>query len=373
MRTLRFLLEKEFRQIFRNPAILRVIFVVPILQLLLLPWAADYEVRNIKLAVIDHDHSSYTRQMISKITASGYFLLDQYTNSYKEALVEIEKDRADIILEIPAHFEKDLVRENEATILLSIDAINGVKAGLGASYLQTIIHDFNNEVRSKWIQLPRFNPEVNIDIRPSNWYNPLMNYKFFMVPGILVMLVTIVGSFLTCLNIVKEKEMGTIEQINVTPIKKYHFILGKLIPFWFLGMLILSIGLFIAWLLYGIVPVGSLFTIYVFAAVYLLAVLGFGLLISSFASSQQQAMLITFFLFMVFILLGGLYTPIESMPVWAQWFTRFNPVTYFIEVMRLVVLKGSDLSDISRHIITVFGFAIALNTWAIVSYRKRRG
>jgi ABC-2 type transport system permease protein len=265
------------------------------------------------------------------------------------------------------------VRENEATLLLSIDAINGVKAGLGASYLQSIIHDFNNEVRSKWIQLPRFNPEVIIDIRPSNWYNPLMNYKYFMVPGILVLLVTIVGSFLTALNIVKEKEIGTIEQINVTPIKKYHFILGKLIPFWVMGMIILSIGLFIAWLLYGIVPVGSVFTIYVFAAVYLMALLGFGLLISSFASSQQQAMLVTFFIFIVFILLGGLYTPIESMPIWAQWFTRFNPVTYFIEVMRLVVLKGSDLSDISRHIVIVLGFAIALNTWAILSYRKRRG
>jgi ABC-2 type transport system permease protein len=371
MRTLKFLLQKEFRQIFRDPAILRVIFVVPVLQLLLLPWAADYEVRNIKLAVVDHDHSDYSRRLISKITASGYFKLDDYTNSYNKALKEIEKNKADIIVEIPVNFERNLVKENEATLFLAADAINGIKAGLGSSYLQTIIRDFNNEVRSEWIQMPRFSAEINIDVRPNNWYNPLMNYKFFMVPGILVMLVTIVGSFLTSLNIVKEKELGTIEQINVTPIKKYHFILGKLIPFWILGLLILSIGMFIAWVLYGIVPVGSLVTIYVFAAVYLLAVLGYGLLISTYSSSQQQAMLVTFFLFIVFILLGGLYTPVDSMPVWAQWFTRFNVVAYFIEVMRLVILKGSSLSDISRHIAIVFVFALLLNLWAVVSYRKR--
>ena len=138
-----------------------------------------------------------------------------------------------------------------------------------------------------------------------------------------------------------------------------------------MGLLILTIGMIIAWILYGIVPVGSLFTIYLFAAVYLLAILGYGLLISTFASSQQQAMLATFFLFMIFVLLGGLYTPIESMPFWAQWFTRVNPVTYFIEVMRLVVLKGSSLSDIAPHIGVVSIYAVVLNVWAVFSYRKR--
>lgn len=371
MRTLTFLLQKEFRQIFRNPAILRVIFIVPLLQLLLLPWAADYEVHNIKLSVVNLDHGTYARRLIAKITASGYFILDQYTHSYNNAFKEVEQHRADIVLQIPAHFERDLIRENEATVFLAANAINGVKAGLGISYLQNIIRDFNSEIRDAWIQTPRFSPEITIDVNPANWYNPLMNYKYFMVPGILVMLVTIVGSFLTSMNIVKEKEMGTIEQINVTPVKKYHFILGKLIPFWVLGLLVLTVGFLITWLLYGIKPVGSFFTIYLFAAIYLLAVLGFGLLISTFASSQQQAMLITFFLFMIYILLGGLYTPVESMPLWAQWFTRFNPVSYFIEVMRLVVLKGSSISDIMPHILIVLAFAVVLNVWAVLSYRKR--
>jgi ABC-2 type transport system permease protein len=371
MRTLKFLLQKEFRQIFRDKSILRVIFMMPAIQLLILPWAADYEVKNINLAVVDNDHSDYAQKLILKITASKYFKLDKYTASYKDAMHEIENNNADIILEIPASFEKDLVKESSSNLFMAANAINGAKAGLGASYLQTIIQNFNNDIRTQWIQLPRFNTETNIDITYSNWFNPLMNYKFFMVPGILVLLVTMVGSFLAAMNIVKEKEIGTIEQINVTPIKKYHFILGKLIPFWVLGLMILTIGLLISYLAYGIIPAGSFFTIYIFAACYLLAVLGLGLLISTYSSTQQQAMLFSFFLIMIFVLLSGLYTPISSMPVWAQWITKFNPVSYFIEVMRMVVLKGSSIADISRNIFIVLGFAVVLNIWAVLSYRKR--
>ncbi len=198
-----------------------------------------------------------------------------------------------------------------------------------------------------------------------------MNYKFFMVPGILVILVTMTGAFLSALNIVKEKEVGTIEQINVTPIRKYQFILGKLVPFWVLGQIVLSIGLLIAYVIYGIVPVGNILTIYIFAAIYLLAVLGLGLLVSTLANTQQQAMLISFFMMMVFILLGGLYTSIDSMPQWAQTFTKFNPVSYFIEVMRMVVLKGSSLYDIRYHLGIVAIFGIVLNSFAVWNYRKR--
>jgi ABC-2 type transport system permease protein len=371
MRTLRFLLQKEFRQIFRDPAILRIIFVMPVIQLLILPWAADYEVKDINLSVVDHDHSSYSRQLVSKITASGYFILDEYTNSYDQSLGRIERDKSDLVLEIPASFEKNLVKEDQSELFIAVNAINGVKANLGGAYLGSIIQDYNREVRLKWIQFPRFNPELTIEITSSNWFNPLMNYKFFMVPGILVILLTMVGANLAAINIVREKEIGTIEQINVTPIKKYHFILGKLIPFWLLGLIVLSLGLLIARVAYGIIPVGSFLVIYAFAAVYLLAVLGLGLLVSTYSSNQQQAMLVSFFMMMIFILLGGLYTSIDSMPAWARAITKINPVAYFIEVMRMVVLKGSGFADIKNHLLTVLGFAIILNGWAVFSYRKR--
>lgn len=371
MRTLKFLLQKEFRQVSRDPSIIRIIFILPVVQLLILPWAADYEIKDLRLSVIDHDHSSYSRQLISKITASNYFLLGQYSDSYKQSLEAIEKGKVDLVLEIPAHFERNLVKENEAPVFMAVNAINGVKAGLGGAYLQSIIRDYNAEVRMKWIQMPRFSPELNIEVVTANWFNPLMNYKFFMVPGILVVLLTMVGANLSALNIVKEKEIGTIEQINVTPIKKYHFILGKLIPFWLIGLVILSIGLLIAWLAYGIVPVGSLLVIYAFAALYLLAVLGLGLLISTYTHNQQQAMLISFFMMMVFILLGGLYTSIESMPAWARVITKFNPVAYFVEVIRMVVLKGSGFGDIKNQMLVMLGFAVVLNSWAIYNYKKR--
>ncbi|HNP95105.1 MAG TPA: ABC transporter permease [Cyclobacteriaceae bacterium] len=371
MRTLRILLEKEFRQIFRNPAILRLIFMMPSIQLIVLPLAADYEVKNIKIAVVDQDHSTYSRQLVNKISASKYFDLASYTSSYNEALEEVEKDRADLVLQIPANFEKDIVKHDESSLFMALNAINGVKANLGGVYLRNIINDFNNDIRLDWIQMPRFNPQPMIQVSTINWFNPLLNYQYFMVPGILVILVTMVGSFLSALNIVREKEVGTIEQINVTPIRKHQFILGKLIPFWVLGIVVLTIGMILARLFYGIVPDGSLLTIYLFAVIYLLSVLGLGLLISTYTETQQQAMLISFFMMMIFILLGGLYTSIDSMPAWAQTFTKFNPVSYFIEVMRMVVLKGSSLYDIRYHLLIVAAFGVFLNTWAVINYRKR--
>lgn len=370
MRTIRFLLQKEFRQILRNKTIRMMIFVMPAVQLIIMPLAADYEVKNINLAVVDHDHSTYSRQLINKITASGYFRLTGYNQSFKESFGLIEKDKADLVLEIPARFEKDIIKENEAKVFVAVNAINGTKASLGGAYIGNIIRDYNTEIRAKLIPVTRFNPMPTVEVTSSNWFNVHMNYHVFMVPGILAILVTMVGGFLSALNIVKEKEVGTIEQINVTPIKKHHFIIGKLIPFWVLGNVIFSIGMLIAWSIYGIVPVGNLLVLYTCISMYLLAILGFGLLISTFCDTQQQAMLIMFFFMMIFILLGGLYTSIDSMPEWARTISKFNPAAYLIDVIRMVVLKGSEFKDVLPHIVKLGIFAIVLNSWAVVNYRK---
>jgi ABC-2 type transport system permease protein len=371
MRMLKFLLQKELLQIFRDPGIIRVLFLMPIVQLLILPLAADYTIKNINLGVVDHDHSEYSRKLVNKIVSSGYFRLRDYSPTFNQGLKAIESDKTDLILEIPTHFERDLVKDNQATLFVAVDAINGVKAGLGGAYIQQIIQDYNQDVRMQWIQQPRLNPEPTIDVTYSDWYNPNMNYRVFMVPGILVMLITMIGSTFAANNIVREKEMGTIEQINVSPIKKYQFILGKLIPFWMLALGVLTIGLIIARLVYGIIPLGSYFTIYVFASIYLVAILGLGLLLSTYAQTQQQSMLVSFFVTMIFNLMSGLYTPIESMPAWAQMVTKFNPVSYFIEVMRMVMLKGSSIGDIRTQIFAIIGFAVFFNGWAILNYSKR--
>lgn len=370
MRILRFLLIKEFKQIFRNRAILAIILAMPIVQLIILPLAANYEVKNINLAVIDNDHSDYSRDLITKVVSSGYFRLTGYSQSYNKAIQLVEEDKADIILEIPHNFEQELLRENQQKLFIAINAVNGAKAGLGGGYIAAIIQEFNNQIRIKNTTSSKFNPIPVIEITSSNWYNPYLNYRLYMVPGVLAMLVTLVGGFLSSLNIVKEKEGGTIEQINVSPIKKYHFILGKLIPFWILGNIVFGLGLIVSWIFYGIVPLGSILVLYGFVTIYLLAILGFGLLVSTFCETQQQAMLIMFFFIMIFVLMGGLFTSIDSMPDWAKTVSRFNPVSYFIDVMRMVIIKGSGFNDIKQHLGIIVCFAIVLNTAAIFNYRK---
>lgn len=370
MRILRFLLIKEFKQIFRNRAILAIILAMPVIQLIILPLAANYEVKNINLAVIDNDHSDYSRDLITKVTSSGYFRLTGYSQSYRKALHLVEEDKADIILEIPKNFEKELLTENQQQLFITINAVNGTKAGLGGGYISSIIQEYNNQIRVKNIVPDKFNPMPVIEITSSNWYNPNLNYRLYMVPGVLAMLVTLVGGFLSALNIVKEKEGGTIEQINVSPIKKYHFILGKLIPFWILGNVVFGLGLIVSWIFYGIVPLGSILLLYGFVVLYLLAILGFGLLVSTFCETQQQAMLIMFFFIMIFVLMGGLFTSIDSMPEWAKTVSRFNPVSYFIDVMRMVIIKGSTFQDIKPHMLIIICFAIVLNFAAVLNYRK---
>ncbi|UUF14249.1 MULTISPECIES: ABC transporter permease [Flavobacterium] len=370
MRIIKFLLIKEFKQIFRNRAILAVIMVMPVMQLIILPLAANYEIKNINLAVVDNDRSDYSRDLINQVIASGYFKLRTYNDSYKQAFTQLEEDNADLILEIPHGFEEDLIKENKQQLFIGVNAINGTKAGLGAGYISDIIREYNNGLRKKMNVPTSFNAMPVIEITSSNWYNPHLNYQLYMVPGILAILVTLVGGFLSALNIVKEKEAGTIEQINVSPVKKYHFILGKLIPFWILGNVVFTLGLLVGWIFYGIIPVGNLLVLYAFIAVYLLAILGFGLLVSTICDTQQQAMLIMFFFVMIFVLMGGLFTPIDSMPDWAKTVSKFNPISYFIDVMRMVVIKGSGFKDVQKHILVIIGFAIVLNIAAVLNYRK---
>lgn len=370
MRTLKFILRKEFRMIFRDKGILPIIFILPMIQLLIMPLAANFDVKYVNIAIVDNDHSTYTQQLIAKIGSSGYFHLTGYKTSYKEALRLVDRDKADIILEIPAHFEQNLIKEGTQKVYVAADAINGVKGSLGSAYLTSVLTDFNNDIRLEWVQPEKITNSANIDISTINWFNTHLDYQVFMVPGILVILVTMVAGFIAALNIVKEKEMGTIEQINVSPIKKWQFIIGKLIPFWLIGVFDFTIGLLIARFVYGIIPVGHLAVLYLFLSVYLVAMLGFGLLISTYSDNQLQAMFVAFFFIMIFILMSGLFTSVDNMPDWAKFISRMTPVTYFVEVIRMIVLKGSGLSDIKNQLFIEIGFAVVLNGWAILNYRK---
>ncbi len=370
MRPLWFLLQKEFRQIFRDRGFIGRLFIAPAIQLILLPMAANYTIKNINIAIVDHDHSSISAKLPNKILSSGYFKLADYTDFNSKATKLIEDDKADIVMEIPEGFERNLIREGSQKMAIEVNAINGVKASIGFAYLSNIITDYNNDIRLQWIQPERTEPQPTIDVVPSFWYNPSLTYYIFMVPAILVSLITGIAGLSAAFNIVKEKELGTIEQINVTPIKKYQFILGKLIPFVVMGAIVFSFGMLIAWIGYGIVPLGNLAVLYLFLLVFLFAILGFGLLVSTYAETQQQANSLMFLFMMIFNMMSGLYTPIDSMPGWAKVVTHLFPISYFIDVMRMVVIKGSGLHDIMMQLLYVFLIGLVLNTWAILNYRK---
>lgn len=348
-----------------------MMMIAPVMQLIIFPLAADFEVKNINLVVLDQDHSTYSQKIVNRMVASGYFRLVDMADNETEAQAALDKGEADLVLQIPARFEKALIKEDEASLQMRADAVNVIKAGMGMNYGGQIINAVNQEIREDFVQFPRFNPVPLIDISTRFWYNPEFNYRHYMAPGILALLLTMVGAMMSSLNIVREREIGTMEQINVTPIKSWQFLMAKLIPFWIIGLVSLTIGLTVCYLLFGIIALGSYFTLYAFAMIYLIAALGIGQLIASFSHTQQQATLFSFFFMMMFVLLSGLFTPIESMPRWAQWLAAINPVSYFVDVMRSVVLKGSSIYDLKDRFFSIIGFAILFNLIAILSYRKR--
>lgn len=365
MRTVRFLIRKEFIQLMRNKAVLPLIFAMPIIQLVILANAADYEIKNINVFWIDQDQSTISQLLKSKIEASKYFDISGYSFSEKAGDIELEDGACDLVVNIPSGFERNFINGTNKSIQLIANAIDGTKAAIGTGYMSRVIQEVGLETA---ISSPSAMKNINLEY--SFWYNPELNYKTFMVPGILVLLVTMIGMFVASMNIVREKELGTIEQLNVTPIKKHHFILGKLIPLWIVGLIEFTAGLLVGKLIFNIPIVGSLFLLYGFTMVYLVMVLGAGMLISTVTETQQQAMFVTWFFLVVFILMGGLFTPIENMPDWAQYITRFNPIRYFIEVVRMVLLKGATLKDISDQLIIISAYAVAINGLAVWMYRK---
>lgn len=370
MRILATLLVKEFKQIFRNRMMLPIIFVVPVVQMILLTYAASLEMKGISMAVVDQDHSQASRLLVSSFKASPFFDISLSGSSYPEAEEELTSDRVDVILHLKHGFEKRMYSEKETDLQLVINAINATEAGLVNAYCTRIITEYNTRVRADWFGMDASDGMTKIEVIPEYWYNTQLDYKIYMFSGILVIIVTLIGMLLTALNLVREKEMGTTEQINVTPIRKYQFIMAKLLPFMVIALFELAFGLVIGRLLFGLPMVGSIGLLFLFTCVYLLVVLGFGLFLSSISHTQQQMMFMAFFFMVTFILMSGVFTPTDSMPAWAQKVNLINPVAYFMRVIRMILLKGSGFADISREFYSLCIYAIAILTLAISNYRK---
>lgn len=367
---LRYLIEKEIKQFVRNAFLPRLVMLMPLMMMLVLPWAANQEVTNLQLCVVDHDGSQTSRRLIAQAVAGRYFDLASMAPDYDTALHEIEQGRADVILEVPRHMGRDLDRGDSPQLFIAANSVNGTKGMMGAAYLSQIVSQAGGQLYDK-SRATVAGSGAPVAVSLNYRYNPRLDYKVYMVPAMMVMLLTLLTGFLPALNIVSEKETGTIEQINVTPVGRFEFIFAKLLPYWVIGLAVMTLCLGLAWLVYGLVPEGSLLTIYAFAGIYILVVSGMGLVISNHSATMQQAVFVMYFFVMILLLMSGLFTPVASMPGWAQWIAAFNPLKYFVFVMRSVFLKGSTLADLIPSLGALAAFALVLNSWAVVSYSKR--
>ena len=404
MRIILMLIKKEFLQVFRNPLLLSILVVAPLVEFMIFPFCADYEIKVLDIAFIDNDHSQMSKDIIHKFNSSDIFVTHGILDNKKSADEMMKHDKIDILIEIPQDFEQDLFNNQETRIAITANAINSVKAGIGTGYAQEIIggymQDFAEKSGSAELQalaakiqaeqaaaqkrqkegkmsLPSIDNNTTVSSRPAKigisniyWYNEQMNYKNLIVPGILVILVTLIGCYVTALNLVREKEIGTIEQVNVTPIKRWQFLIGKMIPFWLLGMVEFIAGLLIMKFIFGISVQGSVPVLLGITAIYLLVMLGLGFFISSVSENQLQSMFIVLFLFIVFVLLSGVFTPTEGMPEWAHKINYLNPMSFYIEVIKKIILKGSAFYSVQTETIVLSIMAVLINTGAILSYKE---
>lgn len=370
MRTILYLIRKEFLQIFRNKFISRAMFAVPIAQMLLLVPAVTFEIKNVRLCIIDNDLTSESRGLISKLEGSTFFKVAFSTFSENEANNLLHKNKFDLILNIPSGFGENLGTGKTGKLSVSVDAINASSAQLSWAYLTGVIRDYNMNILTENINSVPFAPVPQIMITNRFWYNEMLNYKHYMLPGVLTLLVTVVGFLLAGLNMVREKEVGTIEQLNVTPVRKYQLIVAKMVPFLIIGLIDLSLGLIIGKLVFNIPFVGSITLLFLCASIFLIAVLGLALFISTISGTQQQFMFVAFFCMIIFMLMSGLFTPYESMPMWAQDINLINPVAYLMKINRMVMLKGSTIHDIGRELYSLVAIATIFTTMAVRRYRK---
>ena len=351
MKTLFVLLDKEIRQFFRNAFLPKLVIVFPVMVILIIPWVTTMDVRHIGVSVVDNDHSETSRRIIQKIEASDYFNLRGVTESYDDSFALLEGGEADVILTIPNDFELSLIGDSPKRIGIDVNGINAMKGGLGSQYMvQLVMQTFGELQQEKSVVV---SPDL---FTVQNRYNPTLDYKHFMIPA---------------LNLVSEKEIGTIEQINVTPVSRLSFTLAKLIPYWIIGFLVLTVAMVLAWLVYGLSPEGSPGSIYLAALLFVFTMSGMGVTIANNSSTMQQTMFVMFFFVMIFILMSGLFTPIESMPTWAQWITYILPPRYFVEVMRSVYLKGTMFVELWPNYVALAVFAVLFNSMAALTYKKQ--
>ncbi len=358
--TLKYLLRKEFTQIRRNSFLPRLIIIYPILIMCVMPWIMNMEVKNIAVDVVDNDRSTQSQQLVHEIEANKYFVFHGQQPTYAAALNNIEHSETDIAVVIPQNYSCDLTLGRMPQVLIAANAVNGTKGSIGSVYLSQVVSA--NALPSA--------AAIQSKVATLYLYNKHLNFKLFMIPALFAIIMMLMTGFLPTLNIVNEKETGTIEQMNVTPVSKWTFILAKLIPYWFIAFFIITVCLVLAWAVYGIAPVGNIALIYLLAMLLALFFSSFGLIISNYSDTMQQAIFVMWFFVVILLLLSGLFTPTRSMPSVPYLTTYINPVSYFIEAIRTVFIRGGSFSSIAHQIFALSGIALFMGGWAVMSYKK---
>lgn len=362
MRTLMILLRKEFILFWKNKFMPKMAFIFPCAVILIIPLVTTMDVRHVGVAVVDRDSSPMSAHITADLAASPIFSVSIW-QSYEGAFELIKRSECDVILEIPEGFQKSVVTRQPLAPHISANGVNGLKGSLGARYVsQSVVQSF---AAYTGMAMP--------DIVSTQYlYNPTLEYRNYMIPALMIMLLIMICGFLPALNLVGEKETGTIEQMNVTPVKTSVFVLSKVIPYWIIGIVDITLAMLIAVAVYGLAPAGALGAIYLAAMLFIFVMSGLGIIIANNSSRMSQSMFLMFFVVVIFVLMSGLLTPISSMPEWAQAITYALPPRYFIDIMRSIYLKATPMTALLPQFAMLAAFALLTNTLAAITYKKRK-
>lgn len=374
MRRVFYLVQKEFRQVFRDKSMIAILFVVPFIQLVLLGNAITTEVKHVTMLISDQDNSPMSRGMAEAFRNTEHFDLVGFEQHYAELPRALDQGRAKVALVIPQHFQRDVVLGRRPSVQVLVDGLDGNTAGVALSYISRITALYQGSIAAEEPLLARsMSASRVVSAEPRFWFNPELESKVYVIPGIVALLLLIITVFLTSMSIVREKEIGTLEQLMVTPLRSSELILGKIIPFAILGMLEITIAMALVYVLFGIGIEGSIVLLFAESALFILTTLGVGILISTISETQQQALFVGWFFMIFAIMLSGFFVPIANMPDAIQWVTYLNPMRYFLVILREIYLKGSSLRYLLPETLAMLAFGLTVFGAAVWRYRSRLG
>ena len=358
------MVRKEFRQIFRDSKLRRLIFISPIIQLIVFGYAVSTDVRHVATFVVDHDNSAISRELVDTFTASGYFAIVDRSERPADLVSALDHGDAIVGVVIPAGFGDDLVSGSGARVQLVFDGTNSNIAIVAKGYAERITTAFG--LASASVEIPSM-----IALRDRAWFNPELESRNYNVPAVVGAIIMLVCLLLTALAIVREREIGTLEQLMVSPLQPFELMLGKTIPFAIIGLFDLAVITAIAILWFDIPFRGSFVLLFGASVLYLLSTLGLGLFISTIASTQQEAFLSSFLVFMPTMLLSGFMFPVRSMPELFQWITLANPMRHYLEIVRAIFLKGAGAEHLAMQFVALATIGIVILTLATMRFQKR--